>query len=67
VPATDRQATGQCRLTECAAKGVGCSSSEESATSGQPLGDLVHVLNAFVQAGWPEAQRLVWRLEELFR
>jgi hypothetical protein len=39
----------------------------ESAASGQPLDDLVHVLNAFVQAGWPEAQRLVWRLEELFR
>jgi hypothetical protein len=39
----------------------------ESVAFGQPLDDLVHVLNAFVQAGWPEAQRLVWRLEELFR
>ena len=39
----------------------------ESAASGQSLDDLVHVLKAFVQAGWPEAQRLVWRLEELFR
>jgi hypothetical protein len=39
----------------------------EAARSGQPLDDLMRVLDAFVQAGWPEAQRLVWRLEELFR
>jgi hypothetical protein len=39
----------------------------ETARSGPPLDDLMRVLDAFVQAGWPEAQRLVWRLEELFR
>ncbi len=39
----------------------------ETARSGQPLDDLMQVLEAFVHAGWPEAQRLVWRLEELFR
>ena len=39
----------------------------EAAQSGESLDDLMHVLDAFVQAGWPEAQRLVWRLEELFR
>jgi hypothetical protein len=39
----------------------------EAVRSAQPLDDLMRVLDAFVQAGWPEAQRLVWRLEELFR
>jgi hypothetical protein len=39
----------------------------ETARIGQPLDDLIQVLDTFVQAGWPEAQRLVWRLEELFR
>jgi hypothetical protein len=39
----------------------------EAARTGPPLDDLMRVLDAFVQAGWPEAQRLVWRLEELFR
>ena len=39
----------------------------EIAQSGQPLHDLMRVLDVFVEAGWPEAQRLVWRLEELFR
>jgi hypothetical protein len=39
----------------------------EAARSGEALGDLMRVLDAFVQAGWPEAQRLVWRLEDLFR
>ncbi len=39
----------------------------EAARSGQSLDDLMRVLDVFVQAGWPEAQRLVWRLEELFR
>jgi len=37
------------------------------AASGAPLEDLTHVLDTFVRAGWPGAQRLVWRLEELFR
>jgi len=39
----------------------------ETARNGQPLDDLMRILDIFVQAGWPEAQRLVWRLEELFR
>jgi hypothetical protein len=39
----------------------------EIARSGQPLDDMMRLLDAFVRAGWPEAQRLVWRLEELFR
>jgi NACHT domain len=39
----------------------------EIARSGQPLDDMMRLLDAFVEAGWPEAQRLVWRLEELFR
>jgi hypothetical protein len=39
----------------------------ETARDGQPLEDLMRILDIFVQAGWPEAQRLVWRLEELFR
>lgn len=39
----------------------------ETARNGQSLDDLMSVLDTFVQAGWPEAQRLVWRLEELFR
>ncbi len=39
----------------------------EIARSGQPLDDLMRVLDAFVEAGWADAQRLVWRLEELFR
>ncbi len=39
----------------------------EAVRVGQSLDDLMRVLDAFVQAGWPEAQRLVWRLEELFR
>jgi len=28
---------------------------------------LVEVLDTFVQAGWPEAQKFVYRLEEIFR
>ena len=39
----------------------------EAARAEESLGDLMSVLDAFVEAGWPEAQRLVWRLEELFR
>ena len=34
---------------------------------GEPLDDLLTVLDAFAVRGWPEAQRLVWRLEEIFR
>jgi hypothetical protein len=39
----------------------------EIARTGEPLQDLMRVLDVFVEAGWPEAQQLVWRLEELFR
>jgi hypothetical protein len=39
----------------------------ETTRNGQPLDDLMRILDIFVRAGWPEAQRLVWRLEELFR
>jgi hypothetical protein len=39
----------------------------EAVRSGPALEDLIHVLDVFVESGWPEAQRLVWRLEELFR
>jgi hypothetical protein len=28
---------------------------------------LIEVLDAFVQAGWPSARRLTYRLEEIFR
>jgi hypothetical protein len=31
------------------------------------LGQLVGLLDMFVETGWPDAQRLVWRLEEIFR
>jgi hypothetical protein len=35
--------------------------------SGAALEDLLTVLDAFVEVGWPEAQALVWRLEAIFR
>jgi hypothetical protein len=28
---------------------------------------LLNVLDAFVQAGWPDALNLVWRLDEVYR
>jgi hypothetical protein len=31
------------------------------------LSQLVTLLDMFVETGWPQAQRLVWRLEEIFR
>jgi hypothetical protein len=34
---------------------------------GEPLDDLMFLLDTFVAAGWPEAQYLVFRLEEIFR
>ncbi len=34
---------------------------------GQPLDDLMFLLDTFVAAGWPEAQHIVFRLEEIFR
>jgi hypothetical protein len=29
--------------------------------------NLLGVLDAFVEAGWPEALNLVWRLDEIYR
>jgi hypothetical protein len=39
----------------------------EALRDGQPLDDLMFLLDAFVAGGWPEAQQLVFRLEEIFR
>jgi hypothetical protein len=36
-------------------------------TQGASLANLMILLDLFVETGWPEAQRLVWRLEELYR
>jgi hypothetical protein len=36
-------------------------------TSGKPLDDMLRLLDVFADAGWPEALRLVWRLDEVFR
>ena len=33
----------------------------------QSLADLVALLDVFVDAGWPEALNLVWRLDEVYR
>lgn len=35
--------------------------------TGEPLDNLMSLLDTFVSAGWPDAQRLVLRLEEIFR
>ena len=34
---------------------------------GQGLEDLLNLLDIFAKTGWPEALRLVWRLDEVFR
>jgi len=34
---------------------------------GKSLLDLLNLLDIFVEAGWPEALNLVWRLDEVFR
>ncbi|MHB1462487.1 MAG: NACHT domain-containing protein [Armatimonadota bacterium] len=34
---------------------------------GQPLTDILNILDIFTDAGWNEAQKLVWRLDEVFR
>jgi hypothetical protein len=31
------------------------------------LADLVRLLDLFAKVGWPEALRLLWRLDEVFR
>jgi hypothetical protein len=33
----------------------------------KPLEDLLTLLDTFAEAGWPQALRLVWRLDEIFR
>lgn len=39
----------------------------EIVTGGVPLSDLLRLLDLFADAGWPQALRLVWRLDEVFR
>ena len=39
----------------------------EVLTGGEPLSDLLRLLDLFADAGWPQALRLVWRLDEVFR
>ena len=34
---------------------------------GQGLADLLNLLDIFAKTGWPDALRLVWRLDEVFR
>ncbi len=34
---------------------------------GEPLEDLLNLLDTFAKTGWPDALRLVWRLDEVFR
>jgi hypothetical protein len=36
-------------------------------TEGEPLANTLALLDTFADAGWPEALRLVWRLDEVFR
>jgi hypothetical protein len=35
--------------------------------STQSLKDLMNLLDAFVEVGWPDALNLVWRLDEVYR
>jgi hypothetical protein len=39
----------------------------EMLRDGEPLDDLMFLLDTFVAAGWPDAQHVVFRLEEIFR
>jgi hypothetical protein len=39
----------------------------EIVQGGQGLDDILALLDAFANAGWPDANRLVWRLDEIFR
>jgi len=34
---------------------------------GESLRDLLNLLDIFAETGWPDALRLVWRLDEVFR
>jgi hypothetical protein len=36
-------------------------------SSGKPLADILRLLDVFADVGWPDALRLVWRLDEVFR
>ncbi len=36
-------------------------------SGGKPLDDTLRLLDVFADVGWPEALRLVWRLDEVFR
>jgi hypothetical protein len=33
----------------------------------ESINNLLELLDAFIEAGWPEALNLVWRLDEIFR
>lgn len=37
------------------------------ARSGETLANLEQLLNLFAEVGWPDALRLIWRLDEVFR
>lgn len=39
----------------------------DQVSAGKPLEDMLRLLDVFADAGWPEAMRLVWRLDEVFR
>lgn len=38
-----------------------------SVSEGQSLEDFVRLLDSFANNGWPDALRLVWRIDEIFR
>jgi hypothetical protein len=39
----------------------------DTVTDGEPLQNLLSLLDTFAKAGWPTALNLVWRLDEIFR
>ena len=39
----------------------------EKLQSGQSLDDFVRLLDVFASAGWPDALRVIWQLDEVFR
>jgi hypothetical protein len=39
----------------------------ESVNDDESVKNLLTILDAFIEAGWPEALNLVWRLDELYR
>ncbi len=40
---------------------------KEILKSGKPMEDLLDLLQAFAVTGWPDARKLIWRLDEIFR